>query len=224
MFNSRPARPLPTPRTLAPGRQISCSPDGRWVVIFHANLPPNEGGILAIYPSTILSPAAIVSPVNPHATFTLPSLPLAIHHFPRPRIWTKDGRSPPCGPRPPLTHDSSLGPSFLVLISSAILLCFPHSQFEHVMIDTRGSALNPLSQSPRITWRMEMIQCPLHTRWRTTAGGAVMVPPDIGIRARRGWMGSVPGDEGVWVAYEAGREVKVVRVEVGEDSLKRECE
>lgn len=91
------------------------------------------------------------------------------------------------------------------------------------MADSTVSSLNPLEGGPALSWQMEMIQCPLHIRWRVVAGVVSNLPPDLGLRARRAWVGSVAGDEGVWVGYEVRGEVKVTRVDVGADHLMRTC-
>lgn len=204
LFASRAPRPLPTPPVLTPGRELSISPTGDWATIFHPNPPiPNqasEGGTLAIYPSSILSPISTPTAPSaiPLATFPLPNDVLAIHHLyqPRPHLPPPHHRAKARGPAPPAEYDASQGPALVVLTPTSLILLHPQAT---------GSA------SP--AYMVGMLTCPLHTRWHASPGGSM--PPDTGWRVERGWMNAVGGDEGVWVGWGRKGEVGVIRAEVG---------
>ncbi|WVQ81493.1 hypothetical protein IAT38_003617 [Cryptococcus sp. DSM 104549] len=199
---------LSTSSILTPGKQLSISPSGEWVVVFHPNLSDGTGaGTVAVYPSTILSPVATSASVVPFATLPLDSEPLATTHICPPRTHLPHSRTPPSGPRPPSSYSPSHAPAFLILTSSHIHLFYP-----------QGIPASTQLEGP-VAWTISSLRCPLHTRWHAAPGGAA--PPDNGKRARRGWMGIVPGNEGVWAAWEEGEEVGVVRGEVGVDRLGR---
>ena len=65
--------------------------------------------------------------------------------------------------------------------------------------------------SGQLSWRMQMLKCPLHTRFRAVMGG--QLADDTGLRAKRAWIGAVGGSEAIWVGIEVEREVRVIRVE-----------
>ncbi|OCF40964.1 hypothetical protein I317_05242 [Kwoniella heveanensis CBS 569] len=212
VFSASRPRPLPTPSVLTPPKQLSLSPDGRWSVFFHPN-PSDEGGTLAIYSSTIYSPLSTPNNVVPLATFPLISRPLAVTHLYPPRIHLVNGRAPPFGPKPPPNHDSTRGPTFLVLQSSGLLLFHPQAIPTPGPIQIDGQI--PISAGE--TWTMNVLRAPLHMRWHAAAGG--VVPPEDGWSVDRGWMGLVPGNRGVWVGWEKrDGQVGVTRAAVDVDS------
>ncbi|WWD21245.1 hypothetical protein CI109_105729 [Kwoniella shandongensis] len=193
--------PLPTPNVFTPGRQLSISPEGDWTVIYHPNpSSPSSvnGGNVAIYLyTTVLSPITTPTSVVPLASFPIASEPLAITHLYPPRTHLSHSRAPPCGPRLPANQDPSHGPSFLVLTATNLLLFHPQ----------------PVATST--SWSMTVLRCPLHTRWHAVAGE--MGPVENDWKVRKGWMGLVTGNEGVWIGWERDGEVGVVRAEIGVD-------
>ncbi|GFZ47092.1 LOW QUALITY PROTEIN: hypothetical protein JCM24511_04834 [Saitozyma sp. JCM 24511] len=177
LFKASSPRSLPTPPVLSRPRDLSISPDGSWLVVFHPNPSTpgcvSEGGTLAIYPRSILAPTTTTSTIVPLTTFSLPSDPLATVHLYPPRTYVPAGRAPAQGPRPPPDHDPRHGPTFVILTSSSILFFHPQR-------------LNPASEGP-VTPAMNVISGPLHTRWHSTAMGPT--PPENPRRAGRGWAG-----------------------------------
>lgn len=169
-------------------------PAADWVVLFR----PDS---LAIYPRAALRPAP---PPAPLATFALPP-PLALTHLYPPRTHLTHSRAPPAGPRPPLPFAPAHGPTFAVLTSSRLLLFHPQQ----------------LPATPVAAWRMNVIQCPLHTRWHATSAGPA--PPDADSPIDRGWMDIVPGAQGVWVGWQRGDTAGVLRAEIGVDKAGNHC-
>lgn len=219
-----PPRKLPSPAGMNAGTQISSSPDGRWVTMFHPN-DGQPGGVLGIYDSSILSPHTTSLNVNAISSFNLPCSILAIHHDYPPRLYTSTGRGPSLGPKPPVTYDPTQGPSFTVLCSDGIYLFHPFQTLGNIAVDSTGSVpLNSINgDGTQPNYRIQMLRCPLHTRFRAVMGGAM--GQDTGLRARRGWIGGVAGSEAVWVGFEVMDEIRIVRVSYGLDHLSRlsEC-
>lgn len=215
LATGQPPRHLPSASNVTPGREIAISPDGAWVTVFHPN-PNQSGGILAIYNSSILSPATTSRNAVPLSTFSLAHAPLATHHNYSPRLHTASGRGPSRGPRPPATYDSTHGPSITIVCADGVYLFHPFRVLDPSALDTVGSvALNLGIDNSQMVWRMQMLKCPLHTRFRAIMGGTMA--EDTGLRAKRAWVGAVAGSEAVWVGFEAGDEVRVVRVEYEQD-------
>jgi hypothetical protein len=106
-LTNREPRALPIPA----GTHISTTPDGDYLVVFH---PMPVGGVLAVYPSTILSP--LVTDTRPLMTFDLPSAPLALVHLYPHRLDRPEVRGLPAGPLP-VGH-----PAILVLTRTGISL------------------------------------------------------------------------------------------------------
>jgi hypothetical protein len=167
-----------------------------------------EGGTLAIYPRSILSPLAASTTVVPLTTFNLHSNPLATNHLYPPRIHIAGGRAPLLGPRPPPSYNSSHGPTFLILTTTGILFFHP----QHLP--------SPIGRGD--PWAMNMLRAPLDMRWHAPVEG--VAPPESRVRARRGWTGLVGREEGVWFAWEAKGDVGVIRAQVGYDRSGNACE
>jgi hypothetical protein len=215
LASTQPPKQLPTASNVTPGQQISISPDGEWVTVFHPN-PSLPGGILAIYSSGILSPSSATRAAVPLATFSLANAPLAIHHNYQPRLHTSKGRGAARGPGAPMTYDPAHGPSITSICADGIYLFHQFRSLDTVSLDTVGSvSLGLAAGNNQPVWRMQMLKCPLHTRFRAVMGGEMAT--DTGLRARKGWIGTVGDSDAVWVGYEAGEVVKVVRVEYEED-------
>lgn len=214
-----PPRQLPLPSGVTPGQNISVSPDGRWVTIFHPN-NGQQGGLLGIYDATILSPCTASANVIPLATFSLPSSLLDVHHNYPPRLYTSAGRGPSIGPKPPLNYDSVQGVSLTALCTDGIYLFHPFQVLETVTLDSAGALPIDLTADHSQTgWRVQMLKCPLHTRFRAVMGGSVS--EDVGIRAKRGWLGAVGGSEAVWAGVEIKGEMRVIRIEYALDQMGR---
>lgn len=209
--SSRP-RPLALPPIFGPGREISISPSEDWIVVFHPTLSsPSqiaEGGTLAIYPSSVISPLALPNTTVPFATFPLASDPLSIIHLYHPPNSTSTalGRGSHAGPRAPASYSSTQGPALVVLTSTGLILFHPQA----IPSPLQGPA-NIANNTNTVQYGTTVLRCPLHTRWYAASGGAV--PPEIG-RADRGWGGVVQGDTGVWFAYEDRGVLGVIRAEV----------
>ncbi|KAK8844098.1 hypothetical protein IAR55_006892 [Kwoniella newhampshirensis] len=203
--------PLNTTHVFTPGKQISVSAGGDWVIIYHPHVSA-EGGNLVVYPSTLLSPVATPTSV-PITTLPLNTEPLALIHLYPPRTQLTHSRAPPFGPRPPANYDTSHGPSFVLLTNSNILLFHP----QQVHIPARLDVQPPIGSS--VSWTTNVLRCPLHTRWHALPGE---VGPVEDVRTiSKGWLGLVPGNEGVWVGWERDGEAGVIRAEIGEDRLGR---
>lgn len=190
------------------------------MVIFHPAPPlPNqtsEGGTLAIYPSTILSPLAQPNIVGPLATLPLPSDVLAIQYLYSSSSSSSSAKdnakgstatATTYGPRTPSSYSPSQGPAFLILTSSGIILFHPQ------LVPPPQGQLQSQGQNPSIEpqYAYPGLKCPLHSRWYAAMGGTV--PPEIG-RADRGWAGLVEGDEGVWFSFSDKGELGVIRASV----------
>lgn len=214
-----PPRQLPSPRGVTSGREIDISPDGKWVTIFHPNIG-QSGGLLGIYDAAILAPSTTSASIVPASSFNLPCAVLAVHHnFPA-RTSTPAGRGPSIGPRPPVTYDPSQGPSITVLCADGIYLFHPFQALDAVALDSAGSLpIDMTADNSSTTWRVQMLRCPFHTRFKAVMGGTL--GQDTGLRAKRGWMSAVAGSEAVWVAIEALDELRVIRIEYGLDQLGR---
>ena len=218
IFSRATPRSLPTPAVLPPGKQLSISHDGHWIVVFHPS-PAGESGTIAIYPSSILSPTVNPSSVVPLTTLSLSSSPLANQHLYPTHFHTSTSRALQLGPRPPPSHNATRGPTFLLLTTTSLLLFHPHllgSDPETSLV--RDTAPNGSLQQ----WGMNVLRCPIHTRWHANVGEPP--PLEAGPRARRGWIGLMVGEEGVWCAVEIGREVRVLRAEVGSHGSGRYCQ
>ena len=218
VFSRATPRSLPTPAVLPPGKQLSVSHDGHWIIVFHPS-PVGESGTLAIYPSSILSPTAKPSSVVPLTTLSLSSSPLATQHLYPTHSHISPSQALPLGPRPPPSYDPTRGPTFLLLTASSILLFHPQ------LLESNGDP-NPVRDTATSRnlqqWGMNVLRCPIHTRWHANVGDPL--PVEAGPRARRGWTGLVAGNEGVWCAVEVGRELRVLRAEVGSHGSRRYCQ
>ena len=197
---------------LSPASQISISPTGEWIVLFHPN-PVGEGGRLGIYPSTILSPVMKPSMVVSHSAVTLDRAPLAILQLYPPKKELDDGQAPRLGPKPPVLWSSLQGPVILVLTSTGLHLVHPVPFARPILPD---------SPEGNIGWTSGVLKCPLHMRWHAKAGGSA--PPEARQLATKGWMGMIPHNDGIWVAVEMGGELRVVRAAVGADQFNGFCE
>lgn len=238
--SARP-RPLALPPYLGPGKELSISPTGEWIVIFHpapsTNYQTSEGGTLAIYPSTILSPLALPQNVQPLTTFALPTDVLAIQHIygDAPEAPDDDGERTPTGDAgagvsAAQSSDAGAAGAGRKGKSIAKPTFGPHPPSTYS--PSQGPAFLVLTSTGVILFHPQLIppppgsligvdvepqyayaalKCPLHTRWYATSGG--VTPPDIG-RVDRGWAGIVRGDEGVWFAYEDTEVHGVLRAEV----------
>ncbi|WVO15422.1 hypothetical protein L204_103080 [Cryptococcus depauperatus] len=200
---SLPPRLLPLPTVLTPAKKLSVSPSGEWIVFFHPNTTDNQGGTLAIYPQTILSPIAAPSTTVPFATFALDSGPLAVTHLYPPRTFLAHSRAPPQGPRPPVGHDDARGPTFVVLTTAQILLFYPRPVSVSSQMDGR------------LTWAMNVLGCPLFTVWHSTSDRPA--PSKNDEKISRGWMAIVSGNEGVWAGWESKGRSGVVKANIGMD-------
>lgn len=214
-----PPRQLPLPSSVTPGRDTSVSPDGRWVVIFHPN-NGQPGGLLGVYDASILSPCTTAANVVPLTTFSLPTAVLSVHHNYPPRLYTSGGRGPSTGPKPPVTYDPVQGPSLTALCADGIYLFHPFQVIDSVTLDSAGNLpVDMLADSTQPGWRMQMLKCPLHTRFRAVMGGSLSA--DTGLRASRGWLGAVAGSEAVWAGMQVKDEIRVIRVEYALDQSAR---
>lgn len=210
LASTLPPRQLPVGQPGFLGRETSVSADGRWVTVFHPHAG-QPGGILAMYNSSILSPVSITGKVVPTATFNLSTTPLATIHNHSPRLHTAQGRGPAVGPRRWDNHEDH-GPSITVICADGIYLFHPFQIIDNSLMN--GSVDN--SQS---VWRMQMLKCPFHIRFRAVMGG--QLAEDTGLRAKRAWIGAVGASEAIWVGIEVEKEVRVIRVEYELDDVGR---
>lgn len=209
LASTLPPRQLPVGQPGFLGRETSVSPDGKWVTVFHPQIG-QAGGVLAMYDSSILSPVSITGKVIPIATFNLVSAPMATIHNHLPRLHTAQGRGPAIGPRFQDGHEDH-GPSITVICADGIYLFHPF------LIDT--SLINGVVGNNQSAWRMQMLKCPFHSRFRAVMGG--QLAEDTGLRAKRAWIGAVGASEAIWVGVEVEREVRVIRVEYEQDNAGR---
>lgn len=183
-------------------RNVSCSHDGRYIVLFHP-ATTGDGGTLAIYPRSILSPHASTKNIAPLSTLVLPQSPLDIVHLFPSRRYTPQGLSAQEGPHPPPGYDGAQGPVFLILVPDAIFL------------------VHPLKTITGENWQMNVLKTPLHTRYQARSGDILHVTNGSG--AISGWMGLVAGNDGVWVGLNMGERIRVLRVDVGLEETGRWC-
>ena len=200
LASTSPPRQLPLGQPGTSSQEISISPDGKWVTIFHPHTG-QSGGVLAMYSINILSPVATSGKVVPILTFNLSYPPLATIHNHSPRIHTSQGRGRAIGPRPRVNDESNHGPSITVVCADGIYLFHPFQSMDSSLIIGSG----------QLSWRMQMLKCPLHTRFRAVMGG--QLADDTGLRAKRAWIGAVAASEAIWVGIEVEMEVRVIRVE-----------
>jgi hypothetical protein len=200
LASTLPPRQLPLGQAGISSQDISISPNGKWVTIFHPHTG-QSGGVLAMYNSTILSPVAVTGKVVPILTFNLSYPPLATIHNHSPRLHTAQGRGRAIGPRPLVNDESNHGPSITVVCADGIYLFHPFQTIDTSLINGNGQT----------SWRMQMLKCPLHTRFRAVMGG--QLAEDTGLRAKRAWFGAVGASEAIWVGVEIQEEVRVIRVE-----------
>lgn len=125
------------------------------------------------------------------------------------------------GPKPPPAHDPAHGPTFLLLTKSSLLLFHPILIPTAVQVQINNGQFNAGGIANGPTWGMNVIRSPLDTRCHAIVGKAD--PIDMGAEVRRGWMGMITGNEGIWVAVERKGRVEVVRAEVGVDKRGRYC-
>ena len=209
---------LPTPSDLLPGEQLSVSPDGRRIFIFHpspsSSSSADSGGRLAIYPSSILSPFVNASSVTPLDILSLPSTPLAIQHL--------YSSSEPIGPHAPPSYDPSHGPAFLLVTPALLMLFHPQMIPSSIQLDATNSTA--IDDSP-LRWGMNILRSPLNMRYHSAVGSPTFLPlPETGGGVRRAWLGTVSGNDGVWCGLESDGDLRVVRAEVGVDGSGRYCE
>lgn len=210
LASNLPPRQLPVGQPGFYGREVSVSPDGKWVTVFHPHTGQG-GGVLAMYDSSILSPISITGRVVPIATFNMSSTPLASVHNHTPRLHTVQGRGRAIGPRLSDDHEP-YGPSITVVCSDGIYLFHPFQILNPSLI---GAPVDNISSA----WRMQMLKCPFHSRFRAVMGG--QLAEDTGLRAKRAWVGVVGASEAVWVGIEVANEVRVIRVEYEQDDMGR---
>ncbi|RXK39007.1 hypothetical protein M231_03737 [Tremella mesenterica] len=215
--SSMPPRPLATSPLLGPSQDVSFSPCGRWIIIFHPTTSSSssslgketQGGTLTIYHSLILSPAVRPGSIAPHASFHLPHRPLvAVHLYPK-RLNTPIGRAPPLGPSPSGGYDEKKGPTLLVLLPTGVYLIYYQPQADPLAA----------SQGIDVAWGMHLLKCPIHMRYYSLTGDRQ--PPEMGWKIRRGWMEMVRGSEGVWVGWEREGKAGVTKIDVGQDEFGR---
>jgi len=205
-----PPRRLPVGQPGFIGKEISISPEGTWVTVFHPH-SGQTGGVLAMYDSSVLSPVSITGKVVPIATFNLSSAPLATIHNHSPRIHTAQGRGRAIGPRILDDHETH-GPSITVVCTDGIYLFHP---FQIISPSLIGAPMD----SSQSAWRMQMLKCPFHSRFRAVLGG--QLAEDTGLRAKRAWIGAVGASEAIWVGIEVKMEVRVIRVGYEQDDTGR---
>lgn len=246
LFSPTPPRPLRTPAILSPGKQLSISPSGEWVTIFHRDpTVGNVGGTLAVYKSTILLPSSPnqSNTLVPFASFSLVAEPIASVYLYAPRTFIPsptdikpDGestspspvhRAPPLGPPPPPSYQPSHGPTLVVLTSdSGIHLIHPHP-----VLSNQLNSVAPNSGTP--TWTLNLLSCSSSTRSSANVSNPALgqtiqtVGGDNrqGKRIRAGWLGFVPGSKAVWAGIDNGdTSYRVVCVDVGMERGGGYCE
>nr|XP_019009879.1 uncharacterized protein I206_05440 [Kwoniella pini CBS 10737]OCF48660.1 hypothetical protein I206_05440 [Kwoniella pini CBS 10737] len=222
IFSSSHPVPIRTPPILTPAQSLSLSSDGDWIITFHPNPPSNndlnlnsqstlngrnvdtalQGGTIAIYTSETL-----LSPLNqnpmPTSTFSIPFEPLSVLHLYPTKLNLSDRTSESLGPDPPIDYDSSNGPTFLVLLQSSILYFYP----------------TPVRTGDIISWQMTYLTSPINTKYHVN--GASNPPQTGSFQIRKGWLGLVPSDKGVWLGWEDQVDVGITRIEAGQDKFGR---